>query len=199
MALPVAFFATFTISHFSPRNIFVLGHSFILCGFQYLVLIPILLSCIARIAILTKMSCTIFKAVFEKIAFEDFTSGEKYSNIAHCNTDKNVMHTVLSPIILSDSKYPRSAPPDFRNKYFNYCRIAGTGTDSETVTPLYYQQKIFIIVSFAPIWSIFFLFIIGSLALILSAENICQILFSSSVLPQFWSRRWLVGRLTNSD
>ena len=132
---------TFTISHFSPRNIFFWATSYILCGCQYLVPIPILLSCIPRIAILTKCHAQFLWAVFEKIAFEDFTSGEKYSNIAHCNTDKNVMHTVLSPIILSDSKYPRSAPPDFRNKYFNYCRIAGTGTDTETVTPLYYQEK----------------------------------------------------------
>ena len=115
--------------------------SYILSGFQYFVPIPIFLSCIPRIAILTKCHAQFLWAVFEKIAFEDFTSGEKYSNIAHCNTDKNVMHTVLSPIILSDSKYPRSAPPDFRNKYFNYCRIAGTGTDTETVTPLYYQEK----------------------------------------------------------
>ena len=83
------------------------------------------------------------------------------------------MHTVLSPIILSpprlyNSKYPRSThpPPDFRNKYFNYCHIAGTGTDTEPVTPLYYQQKIFLSQKI-----LIFIIIVVSLAQILVAAG----------------------------
>ena len=126
-----------TLSNFSFTTQKILA-SYILIGSQYLVPIPIFLSC-----------------------------------IAHCNTDKNVMHTVLSPIILSpprlsNSKYPRSIhpPPDFRNKYFNYCHIAGTGTDTEPVTPLYYQQKIFLSQKI-----LIFIIIVVSLAQILVAAG----------------------------
>ena len=124
------------------------------------------------------------------------------------------LHTVLSPIILSPRNCPivniRGHPaPDFRNKYFNYCRIAGTGTDARTVkTDLLSPEKFFAFFHSKNLISFYFAchgqFIV--LLILIAPMEMCAHRF---ILRRFsQNKSWFVcvaqilvsaGCLTNSD
>ena len=113
---------------------------------------------------------------------------------------RNVMHTALSPIILSPLGHccpivnirGHPLPPDFRNKYFNYCSKAGTGTDTEAVTAFYYQEKLFVAILVKTERKISLCFPNIYSQLKKNAQNKCLKSFQQP--PALWAKTWSAPR-----